>query len=93
MEYRPTVSVNVETGRKDGANVLPEDAVQGLGTSAPWVGVVRDGRLVRQDVTVGLRAVGFVEILSGVEAGDAVVLSAAADDVGGRVRVATASGG
>lgn len=88
-----TVSVNVETGRKDGASVLPEDAVQGLGTSAPWVGVVRDGRLVRQDVTVGLRAVGFVEILSGVEAGDAVVLSAAADDVGVRVRVATASGG
>jgi hypothetical protein len=57
------------------------------------VGVVRDDRLVRLDVTVGLRAVGFVEILSGVEAGDAVVVSAAADDVGGRVRTVPADGG
>lgn len=87
-----TVSVNIETGRRDGASVLPQDAVQGLGTSAPWVGVVRDGRLVRHDVTVGLRAVGYVEILAGVEPGDAVVLSATADDVGARVRVATGSG-
>ena len=44
-----TVSVNIETGRKSGATVLPEDAVQGLGTSRPWVGVVQNGRLARQD--------------------------------------------
>jgi HlyD family secretion protein len=87
-----TVSVNLETGRKEGASVLVEDAVQGLGTSAPWVGVVRDGHLVRQDVTVGLRAVGFIEILTGVDGGDPVVLSAAADDVGGRVRIVSAAG-
>lgn len=87
-----TVSVNIETGRRDGASVLPEDAVQGLGTSTPWVGVVREGRLARQDVAVGLRAVGFTEILSGVEAGEPVAVSVAADDVGSRVRIATDAG-
>jgi len=82
-----TVSVNIETGRRDGAAVLIEDAVQGLGTSQPWVGVVRDGRLARQDVTVGLRASMYVEVVSGIDVGDVVARSVTADDVGGRVRI------
>jgi HlyD family secretion protein len=82
-----TVSVNIEVGRKVGADVLPEDAVQGLGGSRPWVGVVRDGTLERQEVSVGLRASGFVEVLSGVGRTDAVARFASEDDVGSRVRV------
>ncbi len=86
-----TVSVNIEAGRRVGASVLPEDAMQGLGTAQPWVGVIRDGRLSRQDVGVGLRAGGFVEILSGLEPDEAVVLSAAASDLGKKVRVEDAA--
>jgi HlyD family secretion protein len=85
-----TVSVNIETGRKTGATVLPEDAVQGLGTSQPWVAVVRDGRLAREDITVGLRTAGYVEVLAGVAEGDEVALAATMEDVGSRVRASPA---
>lgn len=91
-----TVSVNIESGRKLAAPVLPEDAVQGLGTDEPWVAVVRDGRLLRQDVTVGLRPDGFVEIVSGLRDDESVALSITADDIGNRVRIvptATSSDG
>ena len=82
-----TVSVNIETGRKEDATVLREDAVQGLGTSQPWVAAVRDGRLAREDVTVGLRAAGYVEIVTGVAEDDEVALAVTMEDVGRRVRV------
>ena len=81
-----TVSVNIETGRKEEASVLPEDAVQGLGTSQPWVGVIRDGKLARLDVSVGLRAVGYVEITAGLEPGTPVALDVTGDDIGSSVR-------
>ena len=87
-----TVSVNIETGQKPGAAVLPDDAIQGMGVGAPWVGVVSDGRLERRDITTGLRAEGFIEVLTGVSAGDAVVRSASAEDVGRRVRVTRGEG-
>lgn len=82
-----TVSVNIETGRKSAAAVLPADAVQGLGTSQPWVGVVQDGRLVRIDVTTGLRPPDFVEIVSELPEDSQIVVSADPDEVGNRVRV------
>jgi HlyD family secretion protein len=81
-----TVSVNIEAGRREGASVLPEEAVRGLGTSSPWVGVVRDGRLERQTVEVGLRAERWVEILAGLEKDDAVVAPDGSPAVGARVR-------
>jgi HlyD family secretion protein len=83
-----TVSVNIETGRKLGAWVLAEEAVEGLGSSDPWVAVVRQGRLERLPVRVGLRAEGYVEILEGVAEADTVVIGAAGLDVGSRIRVA-----
>ncbi|MEQ1856251.1 MAG: efflux RND transporter periplasmic adaptor subunit [Longimicrobiales bacterium] len=86
-----TVSVNIESGRKLSAAVVPEDAVQGLGTEQPWVAVVRDGRLTRQDVTVGLRPAGFVEIASGLGDDESVALSVEADDVGSRARIVPAA--
>jgi HlyD family secretion protein len=82
-----TISVNLETGRKLDASVLPEGTVQGLGSSEPWVGVVRDGRLERQPVEVGLRAGAYVEILDGITAQDTVVTDLGSLAVGSRVRV------
>ncbi|HSG47484.1 MAG TPA: efflux RND transporter periplasmic adaptor subunit [Longimicrobiales bacterium] len=79
-----TVSVNVEAGRRAGAAVLPERAVQGLGTGDPWVGIIRSGRLERQPVEVGLVAGDQIEILSGVAAGESVVLMEDAGDAVGR---------
>lgn len=87
-----TVSVNLETGRKAAATVLPETAVQGLGTDEPWIGVVRGGRLARQPVEVGLRASGYVEILEGASGTDVIASSPTAASIGDRVRVADSSG-
>lgn len=81
-----TLSVNIEVGRKEGAAVLPEDAVRGLGTSEPWVGVVSDGQMVERHVTVGFRGEGYVEILSGLEEGEPVVLGELSLEPGTRVR-------
>jgi len=88
-----TVSVNIETGRKTAAAVLPEDAVQGLGTDQPWVGVVNAGLLERVDIAVGLRATGYVEVSSGLAPGATVALSVGPGDIGRRVRVAGSSEG
>jgi len=84
-----TVSVNIEAGRRDGASVLPEEAVRGLGTPDPWVAVVEDGRLVRRPVEVGLRAERWVEIRSGLAPGDAVVPPEGSPDLGTRVRISS----
>lgn len=86
-----TVSVNLETGKKAGARVLPETAVQGLGTDEPWVGVVREGRLERQPIDVGLRAGAYVEVIAGVDDGSIVVASPDLDAIGSRVRVTNPS--
>ncbi|WP_446742001.1 efflux RND transporter periplasmic adaptor subunit [Silvibacterium acidisoli] len=57
-------------------NVLsvPIDAVDGLGTSVQQVYVVRNGVIHLATITVGLQTPTHVEILSGVRAGDKVVV-------------------
>jgi HlyD family secretion protein len=67
-----TVSVNVETGREEGALVVPADAVRDPG-GEPHVLVLRGGRVVRQPVKLGMRGVGFVQVVDGLAAGEAVV--------------------
>jgi HlyD family secretion protein len=67
-----TVSVNVETGREDAALVVPSDAVRDAG-GEPYVLVLRDGRVARQPVKLGMRGVGFVQVVSGLAAGEPVV--------------------
>jgi HlyD family secretion protein len=88
-----TVSVNIEAGRRDHASVLPESAVRGLGTDSPWVAVVRDGRLTRQPVDIGLRTDRYVEILAGVAGGQLVVPPQDSPALGEKVRVHAAPGG
>jgi HlyD family secretion protein len=84
-----TVSVNVETGRDPGALVLPASAIRDA-ASSPWVLVVRGGRAERQAVKLGMRGEGFVQVLSGLEPGEAVVSPAAPVEPGRRVRAALA---
>ena len=80
-----TVSVNVETGRDPQAMVLPAGAIRDPGP-APWVLVVRDGKAVRQPVTLGMRGDGTVQVLSGLAPGEAVVTPASPVGPGHRVR-------
>ena len=68
-----TVSVDIEVGVRRNVLIAPADAVHDAGTAHPWVLAVRDGRTVRQPVTLGMRGDAAIEIVAGVSAGDALV--------------------
>lgn len=55
------------------ALLIPEEAIDPLGDRA-FVYLVRDNRAKRQEIRIGQRLRGEVEVLSGVEANDSVVV-------------------
>ena len=82
-----TVSVDIETARRTATVVIASSAVQDAATSKPWVLVVRDKRVVRQFVTLGLRGDTRFEVLGGIQAGEGVVpVSKTGVKAGQRVR-------
>jgi HlyD family secretion protein len=80
-----TISVELEVERLDAAIVVPATALQYSSDGAAWVMKHVAGRAVRQAVKTGQRQAGKVEIVSGVVAGDEVILDAGVAD-GRRVR-------
>lgn len=83
-----TVSVNVETGRRDRALVIPNDALTGVAGGKATAWLVRGGKVMRTAVTLGLRGLTASEVTAGVKAGDIVLANAGADVVDGqRVRI------
>lgn len=67
------IEARLATAVRPSAVVIPEDAVVSLqGVDVVWV--AQDGKASRRQVTLGVRTPGFVEIRSGVEAGDQVVV-------------------
>ncbi len=82
-----TVSVEVETGRRAQALVLPLAALrQQRPEGVAQVLVAQDGRAEKRDVKLGLRTLELVEVTDGLAAGDAVLLNPAAA-AGQRVRI------
>jgi len=77
-----TVSVEVETGRREQALVLPLAALRE--GDAVWV--VDEARLQLRPVRLGLRTLQSVEVLQGLSAGEQVALGDAAQP-GQRVRL------
>ena len=92
-----TVSVNIETGRRAQAIVIPNDAlgsfqgmqnVQGVQEDKAIVLLLRDGKIQRQEVTLGLRGLAMSEVIAGLNVGDQVLADAAMPLADGtRVRV------
>lgn len=80
-----TVSVNIETGRREQALVLPNDALRARDGERAQVLRVRNGKVERVKVRLGLLGTAMSEVLDGLQAGDLVL----ADDAreGQRVRV------
>lgn len=78
-----TVSVDIETGRRPAALVVPNEALHDVATS-PWVVALSAEHTVRRDVKLGLRGVGMTEILQGVGEGDLLVLPGTAPVALGR---------
>jgi HlyD family secretion protein len=68
-----TVSVDVEVARRDSVLFLPADAIHDLAGTNPWVLAVRSGRVARQDVKLGARGEGRVEIAAVLSEGERVI--------------------
>ena len=94
-----TLSVEVQTGRRDAALVVPTAAVRGdlpataalrsdESTTAAMVLIERNGRAEARTVRLGLRTLDAAEVLQGLAAGDTVLLGTAAQP-GQRVRADT----
>ena len=74
------IEARLATAVRPSAVVIPEDAVLPLqGSNFVWV--VADGKATRRQVELGVRTPGFVEVISGVEDKEQVV-------VGGQERLA-----
>lgn len=80
-----TLSVEVETARRDQALVVPADALRGDDVAGPSVWLARDGRVEARQVRLGLRTLDAAEIVEGLQAGELVLLGPAPTP-GGRVR-------
>ncbi len=83
-----TVSVNVETGRRDRAVVVPNDALGAVDGNRAELWLVANGRATRRQVQLGLRGLTQTEITAGLQAGDWILADAqAAVEEGDRARV------
>src|SRR5690606_19500275 len=85
-----TVSVNVETGRRERALVVPNDALLDVDGDRAYVLAVRGGHVERVAVSLGLRGLALTEVIAGIEAGERVLSAGAgvSDFVDGqRVRI------
>ncbi|RDD91940.1 efflux RND transporter periplasmic adaptor subunit [Acidovorax sp. BoFeN1] len=81
-----TLSVEVETARRESALVLPLAALRGaVAGDAGTVLVLQEGRAQNLQVRLGLRTLDAVEVLDGLKEGDAVLLGGAMQ-AGDRVR-------
>jgi HlyD family secretion protein len=83
-----TVSVNVETGRREHALVVPNDALTDIIGGRAQLWRVVDGKAQRTSVTLGLRGLVSSEVTTGVKDGDWVLAGGGQDITGGeRVRI------
>ena len=86
-----TLSVEVETGRRARALVVPLEALQSReSTAVALVHIERDSRVEARKVRLGLRTLEVAEVLEGLVEGD-VVLLGTTPKPGSRVRVDTAA--
>jgi HlyD family secretion protein len=89
-----TVTATILTGRSERALAVPNDVLLDAGPGARRAGVlrVREGRVQRVEVRLGLRGLAMTEVLEGLEEGDRVVAAGALDPErmpaeGDRVRI------
>jgi HlyD family secretion protein len=87
-----TVSVNVETGRRARAIVVPNDALASTDGKNAALWLVVNGRAMRRQVQLGLRGLTETEVTAGLRAGEWILADAqAALAQGERVRVVAAA--
>ncbi len=84
-----TVSVDIETARRNAVVSLPVNSIHDARTSAPWIMTVESGRAVRQNVRLGLQGNNRNQILSGIKPGSIVIPIASTITAGTRVNPVT----
>lgn len=84
-----TVSVNIETDQRAKALVIPNDALANVKEDSAEVLLLRDGKIQRRVVKLGLRGLSASEVLSGLSAGDEILVDATVSLADGK-RVRTA---
>ncbi len=85
-----TVSVNIETDRRAQTLVIPNDALADIQEDTAQVLLVRNGKVERHAITLGLRGLAMSEVVSGLEAGDQILTDATSQiEEGSRVRIET----
>ena len=79
-----TVSVDIETATRRNTLIIPTAAVRDATSNNPWVLMVRNNRALKQSITIGLRGDENVEVLTGIVADDALILSSLASIIPGQ---------
>jgi HlyD family secretion protein len=82
-----TVSIDIEVARNEDALVVPIGSVLALASPAPYVFTVEKRRVVRRELSTGIRDSRYVEVRSGLAEGDLVLLHPGSLRLGDRVRV------
>ncbi len=80
-----TVSVNIETGRREQALVLPNDALRARDGTRAQVLRINDGVVERVSVRLGMLGTALSEVSEGLAVGDLVLIGDAEE--GQRVRI------
>jgi membrane fusion protein, macrolide-specific efflux system len=83
-QLRPgqTASVAITVAQADDVVAIPSAAMQTVGTTHT-VTVLADGQEARRDIEIGVRSESLVQVTSGLNAGDQVVLPTTAPATGG----------
>ena len=71
-----TVSVNVETNKREQTLVIPNDALSSISGNKAMVILVRDRKIQRHPITLGLRGLVMSEVVTGLKEGDHVLTDA-----------------
>lgn len=80
-----TVSVDVQTARRNAVLSLPGSSVRDALSSTPWVMTVENGKAVRRNVRLGLQGNNRIELVGGVAQGTIVIPVASPVLAGARV--------
>lgn len=79
-----TVSLEIEIAKHQKVLTMPAESVRDASTT-PWVMVARNGRLVRQDVALGVRGSGSCEVIKGLKEGELVLPGSSKLSAGTRI--------
>ncbi|WP_336955662.1 efflux RND transporter periplasmic adaptor subunit [Acinetobacter johnsonii] len=71
-----TVSVNVETNKRERTLVIPNDALSIISGNKAMVILVRDRKIQRHPITLGLRGLVMSEVVAGLKESDHVLTDA-----------------